>query len=262
MPANASKSSAWDKILKLATAILAISAASCALVYLGQGPHVRSEQPVFRQLTFKPGNIRSARFAPDALHVIYTASTDSGWQTYELGLNRLNGASAAPLQLAGKYTDLSNSQPFAIRKTEVATTVEFPLGRAAFRSEGWIDCARISPKGDRLAFLNHPLRDDDRGRVVVTDRTGVARVLTPEWNSIEGLAWSPSGEEIWFTASKGGAARGLYAVSPSGHLRPLAKMPASLRLLDISKAGKALLALDDARTTLTTALHGKSTEVD
>jgi DNA-binding winged helix-turn-helix (wHTH) protein len=262
LPPTVDKSAAWNKILKAVISALAVAAVSCAGAYYWSDTHVRSEQPVFRQLTFKPGNIKSARFAPDARHVIYTTSTDSGLQTYELGLNRLNGASAPPFEVAETYAELSKSRLFAVRRTDAATTVEFPLGQAVFRSEGWIDCARVSPNGDRLAFLNHPLQDDDGGQVVIADRNGAARLLTTEWNSIEGLAWSPTGEEIWFTASKAGAARALYAVSRSGNLRPLARMPASLRLLDISRKGQALLALDDARTTLTTALQGKSTEID
>ncbi len=262
LPATVDKSAGWNKILKAVVSALAVAAVSCAGAYYWSGTHVRSEQPVFHQLTFKPGNINSARFAPDAHHVIYTASTDSGWQTYELGLNRLNWASATPFQVAGKYADLSNSRLFAIRRMDAATTVEFPVRRAVFRSEGWVDCVRVSPGGDKLAFLNHPVRDDDGGQVVIVGRNGVARVLTAEWNSIEGLAWSPTGREIWFTASKAAGARALYAVSSSGNLRPLTKIPASLRLLDISRAGQVLLALDDSRTTLTTALQGKSTEID
>jgi DNA-binding winged helix-turn-helix (wHTH) protein/WD40 repeat protein len=262
VPASVGKSRAWDKILRLATSILAIFGITFALLYFGPGRGVRFEQPTFRQLTFKPGTIGSARFTSDANHVIYTAATDAGWQTYELGLNRLSDASATPFKVADTYNDTFKSSLFAIRRTEAVTTLEFPVGRVAFESEGWIDCARISPKGDKLALLSHPLREDDAGGVVVVDRSGVARVLTAGWNSIEGLAWSPAGEEIWFTASKEGTARALYTVSRRGHLRPLANMPASLRLLDVSRAGQALLALDDAWTTLTSKLHGKSTELD
>ncbi len=251
----------WRRILKAAVSILGASAAVWALVYFGSGLHVRSAEPVFHQLTFKPGNIKSARFAPDSRHVIYTASTNTGWRTYELALNRLNAASATPLEIAAGHAETSNSSVFAIRRMETATTVEFPAGKTVFRSEGWIDCARVSPDGDSLAFLNHPMRDDDAGQIVVAKRNGPSRVLTSQWNSIEGLAWSPIGREVWFTASKAGDARALYAVSRSGKLRPLTKVPASLRLLDISKAGQALLALDNTRTTLTAALQGRSTEV-
>ncbi|MBV9500747.1 MAG: winged helix-turn-helix domain-containing protein [Acidobacteriaceae bacterium] len=251
----------WTRIAKVVASILAASVAAWGLVYFGSGVRVRSPEPVFHQLTFKPGNIRSARFAPDSHHVIYTASTDTGWRTYELALNRPNSASATPLEIAAGHTEASSSV-FAIRRMETATVVEFPTGKAVFRSEGWIDCARVSPDGGSLAFLNHPVRDDDAGQIVVVKRNGTARVLTSQWNSVEGLAWSPAGREVWFTASKAGAARALYAVSQSGKLRPLTKLPASLRLLDISKAGQALLALDDMRITLTAALQDKSTEVD
>src|SRR2546430_15468249 len=58
-----------------------------------------------------------------------------------------------------------------------------------------------------------------------------------EWAGEEGLAWSPVGDEVWFTAHKGGEAFALHAVTLSGRERLILRMPASLMLHDISRDG-------------------------
>ena len=70
-----------------------------------------------------------------------------------------------------------------------------------------------------MAFLDHPLFGDDRGSVAIVDRSGGKKTLSTAWESMQGVAWSPSGEEIWFTATRAGSSRALYAVTPSGRQR-------------------------------------------
>ena len=55
------------------------------------------------------------------------------------------------------------------------------------------------------------------------------------------FAWSPDGKEIWFTASKSGTDRTLYATSLDGKQRIVARLPGALMLLDIAKDGRVLL---------------------
>ena len=141
------------------------------------------------------------------------------------------------------------------------TVVEFPVGHRVYHSNNWINCLRVSPDGSQIAFLEHPIRDDDAGLVRRVDRHGATRTMGETWNSVDGLAWSPSGE-IWFTASRGGLFRSLYAVSRSGKLRKISGMPESLRLMDISSAGRLLVAVDDARLTMLGMLAGQSAERD
>jgi Tol biopolymer transport system component len=62
------------------------------------------------------------------------------------------------------------------------------------------------------------------------------------WKSIQGIAWAPSGKEIWFTAADEGPIRALYAVSRSGRLRTVMNPPGSLSLQDISPSGDVILA--------------------
>jgi serine/threonine protein kinase/Tol biopolymer transport system component len=126
--------------------------------------------------------------------------------------------------------------------------VEYPIGKVLYETAGWISNIRFSPKGDRLAFIDHPLRGDDGGTVSVVDLSGKKSDLTERWASAFGLAWSPSGDEIWFTATATGFSRSLRGVSLSGTLRELLSAPGTLTLHDVGPGGRALLSRDAMRS--------------
>ncbi|MGZ5382268.1 MAG: protein kinase domain-containing protein, partial [Thermoanaerobaculia bacterium] len=56
--------------------------------------------------------------------------------------------------------------------------LEFPAGKVLYETTGWISHPRISPKGDAVAFLDHPLFGDDRGSVAIVDRSGKKTTLS------------------------------------------------------------------------------------
>jgi len=89
-----------------------------------------------------------------------------------------------------------------VRSQNTESVVEFPSGHVVYSSRGWITNLRVSPRGDRVAFLDHPVRDDDGGYLRVVDKKGSTSLWTPFWSSASGLAWSQPGNEVWFTASK------------------------------------------------------------
>lgn len=120
--------------------------------------------------------------------------------------------------------------------------VEFPAGRTIYTSNGWISSPRVSPQGNEVAFLEHPIFGDDAGQVVVVNSAGRARILSSGWGTAVGLAWHPSGHEIWFTAARSGANRGLMAVDLRGRVRRVATVPGDLQLKDIAPSGKVLIA--------------------
>ena len=94
-------------------------------------------------------------------------------------------------------------------------SLEFPLGRTIYQPRGWASHLRFSPRGDLLAFADHVQNGDD-GRVVVIDRAGNRKLTSSFYTTVQGLAWSADGTEVWFTASHEGAARAVYAMNPSG----------------------------------------------
>ena len=139
--------------------------------------------------------------------------------------------------------------------------LEFPQDKVLYKSIGHISNARISPKGDLVAFFEHPSRIDDGGTVVVVDLSGRATTIAGPFSSAQGLAWSPDGREVWFTASHA-FARELFAASLSGKVRSIAAVPGSLTLRDISKSGRVLLTHDLERTSVQVVGPGAAEERD
>ncbi len=295
------------RVYQAGSATLLALAAVFGAAYFESKASAARPQPTFRQLTFRTGAIRAARFIPGSEQVVYTAKWQgSDPQTSVVGTDGSNSRSIdfaqgvlasisrqSELALIARdpsRTDgetrlsrsplsgdgirvVSESAPAAdwfpdgrelatVQEHGTESLVEFPSGHNVYSSHGWISCLRVSPQGDRVAFLEHPVRDDDAGYVRIVDKKGNSVALTGEWNSADGLAWSPSGNEVWFTASKAGTRRILYAVSRDGKLRLVSNGPSSLRLLDISSAGRVLLAVDDARMLLRGALAGDGVESD
>jgi eukaryotic-like serine/threonine-protein kinase len=125
--------------------------------------------------------------------------------------------------------------------------LEFPVGRVLYETDGWISHPRISPKGDQVAFLDHATHDDDRGVVAVVDLTGKKKVLSSGWESEEGLAWSPNGSEVWFSATQAGLQRRIYAVTLAGRQRLAFSALGGVTLQDIASDGRLLLTQDEQR---------------
>jgi dipeptidyl aminopeptidase/acylaminoacyl peptidase len=128
--------------------------------------------------------------------------------------------------------------------------LEYPIGNVLYETEGYISHPRISPKGDLIAFMDHQIEWDNRGWVAVVDLTGKKTVLSGEWGSEEGLAWSPAGDEVWFTANKTGEPDALFAVTLSGKERLVVRMTSRLKLHDISRDGHVLMTRYNLETTI------------
>jgi serine/threonine protein kinase/Tol biopolymer transport system component len=125
------------------------------------------------------------------------------------------------------------------------TVIEYPIGQTLYdASQSHVTHLRFSPSGDAIAVVVHPVSGDSAGSVVLLDLKGRARTLSSGWNSVLGLGWAPGGEEIWFTATRSGAAQALHAVTRSGEERLLFAAPATLTLHDVSRDGRALISRD------------------
>lgn len=140
--------------------------------------------------------------------------------------------------------------------------LEFPAGHVLYETSGWVSHPRFSPDGEFLAFLNHPHPADDSGAVMLTDLKGETRTLSANWLSVQGLAWSAAGDEVWFTATAAGNSRALYAVTLAGQLRLINRVAGSLTLHDISSEGRVLLTRDDTQVGIIGLVPGERKERD
>jgi Tol biopolymer transport system component len=149
-----------------------------------------------------------------------------------------------------------------VRAVGALNRLEFPVGKVLYETGGWISHPRFSPKGDLIAFLNHPVWPDDRGSVEVVDLAGKRKVLSDGWESEEGVAWSPRGDEVWFGAIKYGLALSLYADTLSGQERLVERIAGGLTLMDISRDGRVLITRDDERYGIMGHAPGEKQERD
>jgi len=270
--------------------------AVCVLLALAAGVYAGKQlfssaplpPPTYRQLTFRRGSIRSARFAPDGQTILYSAA----WQgspvdvftarpeapeARSMGLSRtqlasvssasemavllnskaigtwVNMGTLARAPLVGgaprevlehvQWADWSadGTNLVVVRDFGGRNRLEYPIGKPLYETGGWIGHPRFSPKGNLIAFIDHPVQGDDSGSLAVIDLEGHKKTLSGEWFTIQGVAWSPDGNEIWFTASKSGVDRTLYAITLDGKERMVLRLPGAVMIFDIFKDGRVLL---------------------
>jgi Tol biopolymer transport system component len=130
--------------------------------------------------------------------------------------------------------------------------LEFPMGKVLYQTTGgaWLSHPRVSPRGNQIAFLEHPLGggDDDAGWLAVIDLAGQKKTLSRQFGSIAGLAWSPDSEAIWFSGSEVGSyPRALFKVTTSGQQLLVRQESSNTVLHDVSRDGHLLLTRDTIR---------------
>ena len=96
----------------------------------------------------------------------------------------------------------------------------------------------------------------------MVDRAGKKTTLSPLFATARGLAWSPDGSEVWFTAAEVGSNRALYAATPSGRHRLLSRVTGSLTLQDVSRDGRVLMAHEADQVGLLALGAGQGKERD
>jgi serine/threonine protein kinase/Tol biopolymer transport system component len=137
--------------------------------------------------------------------------------------------------------------------------LEYPVGQVLYKSSGWMSYPRFSPRGDKIAFFEHPVGDNS-GSVVLFDlATRKLQSVSTGWTALKGLAWNPAGDEIWFGGSRVNRNQNINAVSLSGKVRlNIYELPGVyVKLEDISPDGRMLVSQGNIHTTMT-ILDGKS----
>jgi eukaryotic-like serine/threonine-protein kinase len=140
--------------------------------------------------------------------------------------------------------------------------IEYPIGNIRSESQGRPAYnLRVSPKGDLLAFFEF---DNSVGDFAVTllDSHGVKHVLSRGWRGSGGLAWSPRGDEIWYSGTKTAGQPAFHAVKLNGEDRILLEAPVQMSVEDVARDGRLLAAVEDSRIGILDLAPGATEERD
>jgi serine/threonine protein kinase/sugar lactone lactonase YvrE len=176
-------------------------------------------------------------------------------------LARAGIAGSAPRELvegvtSGDWTPDGNHL-VAVRDLGRVRRLEFPLHHGVYDTAGWIDSVRVSHDGTRVAFADHPLRNDDRGDVVIADGSGNTTRLARDLGTAKGLVWGPGDRELWGTVGSQ-----VVAYDMKGASRTVFRDPRLFTLLDVASDGRLLIVVDQRRGGLNGRLDGDTAERD
>src|SRR5574341_1113875 len=263
------------------------------------GKTTRGSAPTYSPLTVRRGDVGSACFAPDGKTILDSAA----WETkpMEVFVTQPGSAESRPLGVRGWVAGLVQEEvavhsrdgplvkvplgggvprPFlsdlnwafaasdgsalaVVRRTGGRVRIEFPAGKVLYETPGEVGWPRLSPGGDRVAFVNKLAAGFTDGRIAVVDTRGSRLDLTDERDDFSGVAWSADGREVWYTASFTGSMDcELRAVSLAGKDRLVVRLPGSLNLFDITRDGRVLLGHEKRRFETRGRLPGESAERD
>ena len=176
----------------------------------------------------------------------------------------LDGGAPREIQEGVRQADWSpdGSQLAIIREVGGKDRLEYPIGKVLREVSGYMSDVRVSPQGDRIAYFEHPRKWDDRGSVNIVDLAGNNFVLSEGYWSERGLAWSPNGEEVLFSASLSGGSFTVYAVTLSGKRRIAYQAPGGLTIQDVARDGRWLATRLDYRYAAMVHAPGNATDRD
>ena len=161
---------------------------------------------------------------------------------------------------AGADWDPGGKELAIVREVDGVFQLEFPPGKVLARGD--VFAPRFSPDGREIVCWHV---DGTDSKLTVFDRLGKQRrVLTSGWPPISGglPCWRRDTGEVWFTASKPGETDSLWAVSRSGKVRRVARVPGILELYDLSQDGRVLMGHHTLTRRLIGLAPGREAELD
>ena len=239
-------------------------------------------EPQFRRMTFRRGEVRTARFTPDGETIVYSAAWD-GKPTETFVVSR-SATEARPLEIPeSEVLAVSKSAELAIllhrdRFTNTGVLARVPLAGGTPREMADnVISADWSPDGSMLAAVrvvngktrieypigtgvyeataSHVRIAPDGKRLAILERlngeanlsiieNGKADVVARGWSrGATGLAWAPDGKTIWVSGTSTAAPAAIYAVNvDSGNIRLASRLTGTTRMFDISTRGEVLMS--------------------
>lgn len=144
-----------------------------------------------------------------------------------------------------------------VRGDDKEDQVEYPAGRVMHSTHGSLGPVRVSPTDGAVAVIEHPVRGDTGGYVLVLERNRTPRKLIERWPHIAGIGWHPNGQEVWFTGSKDGSTTALWAVDRAGNTRMVGLPGMADASFDIHRNGSVAFIKNAARLESELALEGE-----
>jgi eukaryotic-like serine/threonine-protein kinase len=243
--------------------------------------------PSFQRLTFRRGDVTSAKFAPGDT-VVYSAEWDGAPST--LFSAQPGNRESRPLALpSARVLAISQRGEMAILLggADVGTLAQVPFGGGAPREVlERVSGADWGPDGESLAVvravggkfrLEYPIgtvlyeaekrppmmpRVSADGKLVaffdydfevgdyalcVIGPKHPRQVLSRGWRAIGALDWSQNNHEIWFSGGQPGADPALYAVTLSGEQRLVEQTGGMMMMQDVARDGRVLLSTVNSR---------------
>jgi len=272
----------WVAIGALAAIVLALAPAAYFAPKL-----LRPEPPTFQRLTFRRGDVTSAKFAPGGA-IVYSAQWDGSPSTLysvipgnregrelQLPSGRVMSVSAAgemAVVLGDGPSGMLARVPFGggaprevlenvyaadwgpdgeslavVRKAAGKYRLEYPIGTVLYETEGRPPDHPRVSRDGKLVAFF----DFDAGAgdlsLCVIGHAHPKQVLSRGWRGIGWLSWSPKGDEIWFSAAPSGGDPALYAVNLAGKQHLILQAPGWIIMQDVAPDGLVLLSAVNSR---------------
>jgi hypothetical protein len=138
-------------------------------------------------------------------------------------------------------------------------TIELPPGTVLHRTRGYVAGVRVSRDGRFVVIAERV-----NGKVVLVDRDrrDTRTLAEPLAANFWGLAWGPTGREVWFTEGPRRTARSVHAVDLEGRRRVVYRSAGNLALVDSAPDGRVLLHRSLDRLEAMALLPGRPLEQD
>ena len=190
-----------------------------------------------------------------------------GQYVWEGTLARVPMGGTAPRELLENVYDADwspNGEDLAvIDRKDDKWQLEYPIGKILLTTDHWLSDLRVSPDGKRVAVFYHPAASkDDRGVVLLLDQSGKQKVVSQEWEGLEGMAWAPDGKEVWYSAAESGDQYCLRASTSEGMARIVYCGTSGTRLHDITPTNRALVSTQGGQYITAVIQHGSKEEHD
>jgi hypothetical protein len=202
--------------------------------------------PDYHPLGVDDARLQTVSVAGELAVLLHPKTSNAGLSSVVGTLAIVPGVGGAPREVADDVTGASWSpdglQMAITRQLAEGYRLEFPIGTPVYESRNPILQPRVAPGGGRIAFVERRHPDDSMGDLAVIEPGKAKRVLVKGLESMSDLAWTPAGDQIWFSALPAGQLGhpSLWAVSLHGDARLLYPGTLTLRLEDVGQDGRVL----------------------